>query len=165
MKPISVRTLKDVQGFTFLEMMLVLVIILLIFVGAFSTFDGSTLTGDVTQNIADTNENVRASMAFITRDLSVAGAEITVGGIAVPAGFMPGQVLYPVMPFFNQGPTVASQSTDRVMITYNQMALQDLNLNQSATAYQINSANAIDPSGQTITFDLSGSNPTLDNLR
>jgi len=151
-------------GFTVIELMMVLTIILLIFVGAFSMFDGSTLSGDVTQNVADANENVRAAMTFMMRDFSVSGAEITVGGIAVPAAFLPGRVLYPVMPFYEQGPTVNGQLTDHVMIVYNQMALEGLDSEQSARAYQVNGPNAIDPAGGSVVLNTSGSNPTAITL-
>lgn len=152
------------RGYTILELMMVLSIILLIFAGVFSTFDGSTFTGDITQNVGDADENIRASLTFMARDFSVAGAEITLGGIAVPSSFLPGNVLYPVMPFYNQGLTVNGQTTDRVMILYNDLALKGLNSDQASKNYVINGVGALDPSGGSITLNTTSPNPDATSI-
>src|SRR5262249_31874919 len=160
----SLYNRKKQCGFTVIELMLVLVIILLVFIGAFSTFDRSTLTGDITQNVGDADENIRASMTFLARDFSVAGAEITLGGMPVPSAFRPSQRLYPVTPFYNQGATVNGQTTDKVMILYNQLALQGLNSDQAAKWYVINGVGAIDPNGGFITINTTSPNPDTSTI-
>ncbi|MBI1748013.1 MAG: prepilin-type N-terminal cleavage/methylation domain-containing protein [Acidobacteria bacterium] len=150
---------EDQHGFTMIELMLVVTVTLLIATMAFSTLDSTVLSGDTAQSVSETEENVRAGMSFLARDLIAAGAEIAVGGISVPVGFLPGGVFYSVMPFANRGPSINGMQTDRVMVIYNQLALQGLDVNQSAVAYKIYGVGGIDPNGLSITIDTTAPNP------
>jgi len=108
---------------------------------AFDVFNQLNDASDLAGCVADVNENLRASVNLITRDLSSAGAEIPLGGIPLPGGNIatlinrpgPGASTFPntgympvITPGTGLGPTLGGYTTDEVtIISINPVSLLD----------------------------------------
>jgi prepilin-type N-terminal cleavage/methylation domain-containing protein len=80
----NIRTAKSQHGFTLLELMVASAIGLVLILAATSLFKmGMDATFTVTQR-AETQQNMRAAVELITKDISLAGAGLPSGGIQLP---------------------------------------------------------------------------------
>jgi hypothetical protein len=98
---------------------------------AFDVFNQLNDASDLAGSMADVNENLRASVNLVARDLSEAGAQIPLGGIPLPGGNAatlinrpgPGATTFPntgylsiITPGTGLGPTIGGYPTDAVTI-------------------------------------------------
>jgi type IV pilus assembly protein PilW len=74
------------KGFTLVELMIAMALSLLLFALAFTLVQQLYNTIDVVGSTSDVNENLRAAMNMVSRDLTTAGENIPLGGIPVPYG-------------------------------------------------------------------------------
>jgi prepilin-type N-terminal cleavage/methylation domain-containing protein len=80
----NLRIPKSQRGFSLLELMISSVIGLIMFVGITSLFRmGMNTTFTVTQR-AETQQNLRAGIELMTKDISLAGAGLPSGGLVLP---------------------------------------------------------------------------------
>src|ERR1700730_6843360 len=109
-------------GFTLTELMITMVVTLLVIGGALAAFNDAIQANEHVVHMADTNDNLRAGMNLMVRDLIQVGQGIPVGGIPVPPGIRrpspPGQNYTfpagnPTLPAANPGaalgPLIAGQ--------------------------------------------------------
>ena len=73
-------------GFSLVELLTAMALSLLLFALTFTLVQQLNNTADVVGSTADVNENVRAAINMVSRDLSTAGQNIPVGGIPIPYG-------------------------------------------------------------------------------
>lgn len=99
---------------------------------AFYFFQEMLNTSEAAVTIADMNQNLRSAVNLIARDLTMAGAEIPIGGVPLPGGSGsapvtrpgPGALTFPaatgvvsaITPGLNLGPTIESAQTDIITI-------------------------------------------------
>lgn len=117
------------------ELMVAIVITLLLLGIVFLLFDRIYDLGETASAIADANQNIRASINLIARDLTMSGTGIPIGGIPIPNGNGSSQLIRPgapgsgggvqyfpagsvvlsaVTPAWTLGPTVINQSSDEI---------------------------------------------------
>jgi type II secretory pathway pseudopilin PulG len=86
-KPIhNPSRLSPITGFTLVELMLAMALSLLLLGLVLTLVQKLNYTTDIVASTSDVNENLRAAMNMVSRDLSTAGQNIPVGGIPVPNG-------------------------------------------------------------------------------
>lgn len=73
-------------GFSMVELLTAMALTLLMFALTFTLVQQLDNTADVVGSMADVNENLRAAVNMMSRDLSTAGQNIPVGGIPLPYG-------------------------------------------------------------------------------
>ncbi len=110
-------------GFTLLELMVAMALSLLLFGLALTLVQQLNNTADIVGSMSDVNENLRAAVNMVSRDLSTAGENIPLGGIPVPSGGTaaaitrpgPGALTFPaagyipvLTPGYTLGPTQGS---------------------------------------------------------
>jgi prepilin-type N-terminal cleavage/methylation domain-containing protein len=119
-------------GFTLAELMVSMAITAMIMAAALYFFDEMLNTCQAAVAIADINQNLRAAANMIARDLTMAGAEIPIGGVPLPGGSGSGPVTRPgpgaltfpaatgvvsvITPGFTLGPTLDAQQSDIITI-------------------------------------------------
>lgn len=74
------------EGFSLVELLTAMSLTLLMFALTFTLVQQLDNTADVVGSMSDVNENVRAAVNMMSRDLSTAGQNIPVGGIPLPYG-------------------------------------------------------------------------------
>jgi prepilin-type N-terminal cleavage/methylation domain-containing protein len=123
------------KGFTLVELMVAMLVLLILVAAALTAFDQATRVNEHGQLTTDVNQNLRAGMNLMVRDLVQAGVGIPTGGIPIPNGggalainrpsppglastFPAGDTVLPaVSPGGFMGPVVAGQ-TDMVTMLY-----------------------------------------------
>jgi len=73
-------------GVSLLELMVAMALSLLMTAATFTLLQQLANTTDVVTSMSDVNENLRAAVNMVSRDLSTAGQNIPVGGIPLPYG-------------------------------------------------------------------------------
>ena len=73
-------------GFTLVELMLAMALSLLLFALAFTLVQQLNNTADIVGSMSDVNENLRAAVNMMSRDLSQAGQNVPLDGIPLPYG-------------------------------------------------------------------------------
>jgi prepilin-type N-terminal cleavage/methylation domain-containing protein len=73
-------------GFTLLELMVAMALSLVLLGMAFTLVQQLSTTADFVGSMSDVNENLRAALNMVSRDLQQAGQDIPVGGIPIPSG-------------------------------------------------------------------------------
>lgn len=175
--------MKRQAGFTMVEVLTSIVVMSIILAATLSTLTSAMKTTQGVTEMADTQENLRAGMNYMTRDLIQAGEGIPQNGITIPnsGGATPSSSVYSpgptvnskfnttwttlpaVIPGYELGPTTSTSGvpTDTVTILYADSTL--VNNNGTTTnwlnKYPINSASC--PAGSittvgtttTVTFD------------
>jgi prepilin-type N-terminal cleavage/methylation domain-containing protein len=129
------------RGFSLVEMMVTMAVTLLILGGSFRAFDDARKATDAATLIADGNQNLRATVIQMTRDLIQTGRELPNGGIPIPSGAgsvdvrrpsPPGmnlifpaawEVLPSICPGPGQGPVVNGIASDIVTVLYSDPTL------------------------------------------
>lgn len=121
------------RGFSLIELILAMALTLLLLGVVFLLFDRMFDLGETASAMADVNQNIRASVNLMARDLTMAGTGIPAGGIPLPSGTGSGQVKRPgwgsppptfpaggvisaITPGAALGPTVINQTSDEVTI-------------------------------------------------
>jgi prepilin-type N-terminal cleavage/methylation domain-containing protein len=156
-------------GFTLLELMVAMALSLLLFGLALTLVQQLGNTADLVGSMSDVNENLRAAVNMVSRDLSTAGENIPLGGIPVPYGGTataitrpgPGALTFPatgyipvITPGYTLGPTQGSGAnaitTDIVtLISVNQTSL----FNQTAVDTTTPNLPTISSTSATITVN------------
>jgi prepilin-type N-terminal cleavage/methylation domain-containing protein len=171
--------MKRESGFSLVELMVAMAIMLLILAATVQMLTDAVHAVAGVSLMADTQENMRAGLNYMVRDLSQAGDGIPQTGLNIPAGTVvwPGTggdfpaawtAIYGISPGYQMGPTTTAsgQKTDTVTLLYADNTLQD---NTFAPAHWLNEfpvnlaascpAGSIVPTGSaptlsiTITFD------------
>jgi prepilin-type N-terminal cleavage/methylation domain-containing protein len=78
--------LSPTTGFTLTELMMAMALSLLLFALAFSVAQQLFNTADIVGSMSDVNQNLRAAVNMVSRDLAQAGQNIPLGGIPLPYG-------------------------------------------------------------------------------
>jgi prepilin-type N-terminal cleavage/methylation domain-containing protein len=164
--------MKRETGFTLLEVLVAMVVMLVIMAATLGALtDAIHATQGVTL-MADTQENLRAGMNYIIRDLTQAGEGIPQNGITIPANTViwPGTggkfpsswtAIPAIAPGYQLGPVTSTSgnATDTLTLIYGDTTLQDTNGNW-LNKYPVNLASScpkgsVTKSGSTttITFD------------
>jgi prepilin-type N-terminal cleavage/methylation domain-containing protein len=156
------------DGFTLIELMISVAIVLIILGGALTTFSNALKVNDTGVQLGDSSQNLRAGADMMVRDLLQTGAGIPTGGIPIPSGVgalalnrpsPPGDsytfdassgVLPAVSAGAGIGPMVDGQATDMITLLY---ADSTLALNQTPLT-------AIAADGSSMTVD--GGTPITD---
>jgi len=73
-------------GYTLLELMVAMSLSLILFGLAFTVAQQLNNIADTVSSMSDVNENVRAAVNMVSRDLQQSGQNIPVGGIPIPSG-------------------------------------------------------------------------------
>jgi prepilin-type N-terminal cleavage/methylation domain-containing protein len=73
-------------GFTLLELMVAMSLSLILFGLAFNVAQQLNNIADTVGSMSDVNENLRAAVNMVSRDLQQSGQNIPVGGIPIPSG-------------------------------------------------------------------------------
>jgi type II secretory pathway pseudopilin PulG len=73
-------------GYSLVELMVAMGLSLLLLGLTFTLFNQLYSTADLASTMGDVNENLRAAVNAVSRDLSTAGSEIPPGGIPIPNG-------------------------------------------------------------------------------
>jgi prepilin-type N-terminal cleavage/methylation domain-containing protein len=97
-------------GFTLLELVVAMALSLLLFGLALTLVQQLGNTADVVGSMSDVNENLRAAVNMVSRDLSTAGENIPRGGIPLPYGGTAATINRPY-PSGSTFPTPASGNT------------------------------------------------------
>ena len=77
---------RPAEGFSLVELLTAMALSLLMFALTFTLVQQLDNTADVVGSMSDVNENVRAAVNMVSRDLSTAGENIPLGGIPLPYG-------------------------------------------------------------------------------
>jgi prepilin-type N-terminal cleavage/methylation domain-containing protein len=129
------RKVRRPKAFTLVELLVAMTLGLILLGVAFRLLDQLYDASDLAGTMADVNQNLRAGVNLIARDLATCGAEIPLGGIPLPGGGSaalirrpgPGAYTFPntgfmpvISPGSNLGPARGSILTDVVtMISVN----------------------------------------------
>jgi prepilin-type N-terminal cleavage/methylation domain-containing protein len=89
------RRATDAHGFTLIELMISMTIMMIIMAGALTTFDSAMGVSDAAGQLADANQNLRAGTNQLIRDVMQAGRIIGPEGIPVPNGAGAGAINRP----------------------------------------------------------------------
>lgn len=136
-------------GFSLIELLVAMAVLMIIVSATMSAFTDATRVNEVSTLQTDVNQNLRAGMNLMTRDLIQTGVGIPTGGIPIPAGGVPPinrpspptlALTFPlgstVLPAISPGPAaglvVGGQATDVVTVLY---ADATLPLNQAPLAF------------------------------
>lgn len=74
------------RGFTILELLVSLLLLVVVFGGAFRAFDDARRASETGGMLADGNHNLRMAVMLMTRDAIQTGRELPNGGIPIPRG-------------------------------------------------------------------------------
>jgi len=169
--------MKRQNGFSLIEVLISTAVMIGIVGATVGALTDATHATQAVVMMADTQENLRAGLNYITRDLTQAGEGIPQGGIAIPTtgvvwpgtggNFASGSpaanwsVLPAISPGYQLGPatTTSNVKTDVVTIAYGDTTLQDTNFTPAhwLNEFPVNLASSC-PAG---TFANSGSSPNV----
>jgi len=93
--------MKKEQGFSAVELLIAVTITLVLMVGALSAFNSSMDLNQKAILMADLEQNLRAGMNMLARDLMGAGWNIPTGGVPIPSGLGAAPVVRPGPPGSN----------------------------------------------------------------
>lgn len=96
------------RGFTLVELMVGMALALIVLALAFNFLDQLYNTTDLVGAMGDVNENLRAAVNVISRDLSTCGWAIPSGGIPIPSGGTATSILMPGPPLNSLSPANTS---------------------------------------------------------
>lgn len=86
---------RGARGYSLIELMVAMALTLVVLGVAFVLFDHLYSVSEVAGAMADVNQNLRASINLVARDLTSAGAGIPIGGVPLPGGSGATAVLRP----------------------------------------------------------------------
>jgi prepilin-type N-terminal cleavage/methylation domain-containing protein len=163
---------RQQKGFSLIEVLIATAIMVGIVGATVGALTDATRATQAVVMMADTQENLRAGLNYISRDLTQAGEGIPQGGITIPTNTViwPGtggkfpatwSVIPAISPGYQKGPTTTTSnvSTDVLTIVYGDTTLQDTNFTPAhwLNEYPINLASSC--AGGSITN--SGSAPNI----
>ncbi len=138
------------EGFTLTELLVSTTIMLIVLAGAMTTFKNALDINEAASLVADSNQNLRAAINLMVRDLMQAGRGIPIGGVPIPSGAgttainRPGpsgtaytfdNLNFTTLPAIvagpGMGPTIGSQTTDIITVLMTDPTLPALTLNPS----------------------------------
>jgi prepilin-type N-terminal cleavage/methylation domain-containing protein len=170
-------TAKRSSGFTILELLIALAITLVVAAIGLSALVDFEHTSEGIVLAANTQENLRAGMNYIVRDVVLTGEGLPTGGIAIPNGAgvpvnRPGPpaaaytfpLTYTAIPAITPGAGMGAnvvEPSDMVTIMYadNTIPLNENLINDPAPPAGDPVCNgAIDPAGASVTFDINCTN-------
>lgn len=133
-------TCRSEAGYSLAELMVVTAITLVGLALSMTAIIGSRRVFDVGMLAFDANQNIRAGMTYVVRDLVQAGTGVPTGGIPIPSGpsssavkrpgpvasltFTTNGILHALTPGSGAGPTVSGQQTDVVTVLYADPSVQ-----------------------------------------
>ncbi|MEW5981365.1 MAG: prepilin-type N-terminal cleavage/methylation domain-containing protein [Acidobacteriota bacterium] len=91
----------DEGGFTLLELLVSLALMVVVFGGAFRAFDDARRASETGGMLADGNQNLRMAVMLINRDAIQTGRELPNGGIPIPRGGGAAAIARPSPPGIN----------------------------------------------------------------
>src|SRR5579864_4661551 len=142
--------MKRESGFTLLETLVAMTLMLIVVAAIMSALNDATHATEMVSLMADTQENLRAGMNYMVRDLQQAGNGIPQAGIAIPnsggatptsnvtrppTGFGSFPTSWTVLPAITPGyqagatTTTSGVATDMVTVLYADTSLVDANGN------------------------------------
>ena len=101
---------SPITGFTLVELMVAMAISLLLFGLAFTVVQQLDNAADIVGSMSDVNQNLRAAVNMVSRDLSTAGENIPLSGIPLPYGGT-AAAIYEPYPAGQKFPTPAAGQT------------------------------------------------------
>lgn len=126
----------DEQGLSMVEILVTMFVTLVVMAGSFRAFDDARRASEIVALVADGNQNLRAAIVQITRDVMQTGRELPNAGIPIPSGSnstpvrRPGPpntalafpatwtVLPSVCPGSGLGPTINDVATDFITVLF-----------------------------------------------
>lgn len=126
------------KGFTFIELMIAIAVMLVVMAASVSLYQKSVQVSTTVNQRSDMQSELRAAMNQLTRDLNQAGAGIPLGGIPIPTApsgtnpkfacdstkcyitpnnYFTQGLLYKITPANGVGPALL-QPSDAIIITY-----------------------------------------------
>jgi prepilin-type N-terminal cleavage/methylation domain-containing protein len=170
-------TAKQHAGFSMLELLVAVVITVVVVTIALSALVGFEHTSEGVVLASNTQENLRAGMNYVVRDLVLTGEGLPTGGISIPNGAgvpvnRPGPVgagytfpnTYTAIPAITPGPAMGAnvlEPSDMVTVMYadNTIPLSQNLINDPAPPAGDPICNGvIDPAGAAVTFDINCTN-------
>jgi prepilin-type N-terminal cleavage/methylation domain-containing protein len=170
-------TAKRSTGFTIIELIVALAITLVVAAVALSALVDFERTSEGIVLAANTQENLRAGMNYIVRDILLTGEGLPTGGIAIPNGAgvainRPGPpaagytfpLTYTSIPAITPGAAMGAnvvEPSDMITVMYadNSIPLSQNLINDPAPPAGDPVCNgAIDPAGASVTFDINCTN-------
>ncbi len=130
-----VRRLRQSEaGFTLMELLMATSLTLVVMALTLGSVNDARMASELGTMVLETNQNLRAGMNFMTRDLIQSGDGIPTGGIPIPSGpgtipvnrpgpdpnltFPSEPVMHAVTPGARLGPIVNGQQTDVITVLY-----------------------------------------------
>jgi prepilin-type N-terminal cleavage/methylation domain-containing protein len=165
MRGIRSRGRADCTGFTLTELMVALAMSVIVLGCAVALFAKALDASFMITNRAEMQQNARVALNSLSRDLSLAGAGLPVGGVQLPAGAgaakshfacdmtgacyvanndFPNNHLYGIIPEDASGPAIIGVTTDSITVVYADNTFPGL------SQYPLTN---VTPSGNQITFD------------
>lgn len=146
-------SLRFEDGFSIVEMLLVVLITSLVMAGTATIFKNVMQLNEASILKSDSDQNFRAAANLLTRDMMQAGQGIPTGGIPIPTGtgilaihrpgpsgsnltFPSGYLTIPsITPGDGMGPTILAQNTDMITVLFadNTLALNSFPLQSIST--------------------------------
>ena len=174
--------MKRQKGFSLIEVLISTAVMIVIVGATVGALTDATRATQAVVMMADTQENLRAGLNYITRDLTQAGEGIPQGGITIPTtgvvwpgtggNFATGSTKWSVLPAISPGyqlgpaTTTSNLKTDVVTIVYGDTTLQDtnftpahwlnefpINLSSSCSGGSIANSGSAPNITTTVTFD------------
>ena len=161
--------MKHAKGFSLIELMVALVIMLIVVAGTLGTLRDAMHASEAITKMADVQDNLRSGMNLMTRDIVQAGSGIPIGGILIPYSGVgspalnrpgPAGLQFPVQSTLTAitpgdvlGPVSLGAGTDVITVIYSDNTLpwgSMAPINNPANP-KCNGTIALD--GSTITFD------------
>jgi prepilin-type N-terminal cleavage/methylation domain-containing protein len=176
-------TAKRTQGFSLIELLVAVSITVIVVTVAWSALIGFEHTSEGVVLASNTQENLRAGMNYVARDLVLTGEGLPTGGIAIPNGAgvpvnRPGPVganytfpsTYTAIPAITPGAGMGAnvlEPSDMITVMYadNSIPLSQNLINDPAPPAGDPVCNgAIDPAGASVTFDINCTNISTGTL-
>jgi prepilin-type N-terminal cleavage/methylation domain-containing protein len=165
--------MKRSKGFSLIEMMVALVVMLIVVAGTLTALREAMHTSEAITKMADVQDNLRSGMNLMARDIVQAGSGIPIGGILIPysgAGSPalnrpgPAGLQFPVQstltaitPGDVKGPVSLGIGTDVITVIYADNTLPWSSMPPINNAANPTCGGIIAGDGSSITFDTSAS--------
>lgn len=160
---------KRQSGFTLIELLVSMGILLLVLAATLNALSQALRVNEAVSSMADLNQNLRAGLNYMVRDLVQCAEGLPTGGIPIPSGGNAGPINRPsppgqtytfdptwtALPAIIPGPAmgpVVLRATDMITMLYadNTLPLQTSPINSAANPLCKGTINA---SGSSVTFD------------
>ena len=154
--------MKKQSGFTLVELLVAMAITLVVVAATLGAFNDALRANEAVTLLADMDQNLRAGMNLVIRDLIQTGEMIPTGGIPIPSGAGAQPINRPspvgsaytfdttwtalpaISPGASMGPVLLGQTTDMLTVLYGDNFLP-LNQTQLASIADNGSSATVDP--------------------